>query len=80
MDEPVLADFLSEHIRNTPVGEPVIVQFEHLARSIEITMDFVGGWTVRYTIVPGMPIYFVRGEDRYLKNITINFLPDTGLK
>lgn len=80
MREPEIESTISEAIASTPVGKKVSVHFNGLAGPVEIRMVFSGGWEVEYTLVPGMPLEFVRGEDGYLEDLRITLLPNTGLK
>ncbi|MFZ5621158.1 MAG: hypothetical protein ACOY5W_09075 [Pseudomonadota bacterium] len=80
MREPDLERIVSDAIAKTPAGKKVEIRFPHIAASVVVKMKFAGGWTVEYTLVPGMSIQFIRGEDGYLNELGITVLDDDGLK
>ena len=80
MKEPELEKTVADVISKTPVGKTVTVRFSGLATPIEIMMRFAGGWEISYTLIPGMPLEFIRGEDGYMEELNITIMPHDGLK
>ncbi len=75
-----VASTIQNAIANTPVGEKVKIEFGGIPKIINVTMTFAGGWVVDQTIIPGKTFEFTRGDDQYLKDITITINDYDGLK
>ena len=67
-------------INAAPVGQKVQVNFPKTNASVQIRVVLAGGWVFEYTIIPGMPLEFIRGEDPFLEQLQITFNPPKGLK
>lgn len=80
MRETEVEKVVAETISNAPVGKKIEIRFPGAAIPIHVRMVFAGGWEIEYTLIPGMPLEFVRGEDGYLKEVTVTLLPSEGLK
>ena len=74
MRELDLEKSVLDAISTTLIGEKVEVRFAGLATPVAVRMRFAGGWEVMYTIVPGMALEFVRGEDGYLNALSVTLL------
>jgi len=74
------ASKIQETIAKTPIGEKVIINFGGLPKLINVAMTFSGGWVINQTIIPGKSFEFIRGDDQYLKDITITIDDYDGLK
>ncbi|MBW0236351.1 hypothetical protein [Pseudomonas sp. D1HM] len=79
-EEVEAAETVSDLIARTPIGQPVRVEFSGNPTPIVVTFKFTGGWIVEQKLSPGMPLEFIRGEDKYLENIRIDILSYEGLK
>jgi hypothetical protein len=75
-----ISDQITETLRNTAVGEKLIMNFRGEPTPVEVTYLFKGGWVVSQTLIPGMPLEITKGEDGYLEQIDIKLLPHDGLK
>lgn len=71
---------VADLVAKTPIGKKVTVEFAGAAVPIDIMMKFAGGWEIGYTLIPGMPLEFTKGEDGYLQELHITILPHEGLK
>lgn len=81
MKEPELEKYLGEAISKAEVGQKIQVPFSGTAVGpVKIMMRFAGGWEVNQTLIPGMPLEFTKGEDGYLKELSITILPNEGIK
>ncbi len=79
MEDMDLAQVISNQINNTPVGEDVTINFKGAPISVDIQMEFIGGWVITQTVIPGNSFTFTRDEDQYLKSISIIFNKYEGL-
>ena len=80
MREFDLEKTIQDAIESTPVGKKVIINFGGTPQIIDVELSFSGGWIITQTIIPGKPLEFTRGENQYLKNITITINPYEGLE
>ena len=71
---------LTEALRSTEIGKPLVMNFRGDPTPVEVKYTFSGGWVVTQTLIPGMPLEIVRGEDGHLEQIDITLLPHDGLK
>lgn len=64
-----LSDQISEMIRAMPVGKVGRLRFPHHAGTVHVSITTSKGWNFTYTLIPGMSLDFVRGED---EDVTID--------
>lgn len=71
---------ISDVLTSGRIGAPIKVSFKGLPVAVQVELHFAGGWQVKYTVVPGMSIEMVRGEDAYLEKVTLTLLKNDGMK
>lgn len=71
---------LADMINNAPVGKELCVSFGGIPKIVEVEFNFVGGWVIKQSLVPGMDLKFVKGEGEYLEGIKITLKEYEGLK
>ncbi|HHG3502756.1 TPA: hypothetical protein ACPVZF_000002 [Vibrio parahaemolyticus] len=79
MENMDIAKIIENQINNTPIGKDVTINFKGAPTSVDIQMEFAGGWVITQTVIPGNSFIFTRGEDQYLKSISITFNKYEGL-
>ncbi|SDS03922.1 hypothetical protein SAMN05216198_1041 [Halopseudomonas litoralis] len=74
-----LSHQITEMIRSIPVGGEGRICFPGHAGPVHISITTSKGWTFKYTLIPGMDMEFVKGEDEFVE-ISIDIDDATGLK
>ncbi|WP_339546329.1 hypothetical protein [Pseudomonas sp. RA_35y_Pfl2_P32] len=79
-EEVEIAQAITALIAKTPIGQTVSVELLGKPTVGFVTFEFAGGWIFEQKLIPGMSLEFIRGEDHYLKAITVSLHPFDGLK
>ena len=80
MRDKDLSASITDSLHKVEVGQKLIMKFSGLPFPITIKYSFAGGWIVSQTLIPGMPLELVRGEDGHLECIDVTFHPAEGIR
>ncbi|MEJ6116194.1 hypothetical protein [Aeromonas salmonicida] len=71
MSEHEVKRAIANMIQDAPIGKELNITFEGIPKIIKVEFTFMGGWTVKQSIAPGMGVKFIKGDEKYLKYIKI---------